>query len=382
MGFLIKDALGRSPYWIACYRLADGRQLRKSTKCRDKRQAQIVLQGLEAAELLGATSSATEDQIRSIMSETIFRVTGRKAVDPTIADHMATWLKGVEKTITEGTLKHYRHALRIFEAFLGPRKHARLETISKDLFLAFRDRMQQDGHSPQNINHIFKVLRMPFRIAFDDGLLKHNPVGSIRSLKKTASEKGIFTPAQIIQLLAAAPDEEWRALIALGYWSGGRITDLARLSWDKIDFEQGTLSFHQKKTGGEVLVPIHPELRRHLLALPRGIGKAPLLPRLSKQSGTSTLSSRFSRSIMAAAGIDAGVAREKVGAASKLVAKLSFHSLRHSFTSELARAGVPPEVRQLMTGHATLTSHKRYTHLELDTFSKAIAALPSLPTSS
>ena len=83
--------------------------------------------------------------------------------------------------------------------------------------------------------------------------------------------------------------------------------------------------------------------------------------------------------IMAAAGIDAGVARERAGAAGRNVSRLSFHSLRHSFTSQLANAGVPAEVRQQLTGHSDLSSHRIYTHLEVDTLGKAIAALPALP---
>ena len=85
------------------------------------------------------------------------------------------------------------------------------------------------------------------------------------------------------------------------------------------------------------------------------------------------------RRIMERAGIDAGVARERAGKAGHSVSRLSFHSLRHSFTSELARAGVPPEVRQQLTGHSDLASHKTYTHLELDTLQKAVTALPALP---
>jgi uncharacterized protein YbjT (DUF2867 family) len=65
------------------------------------------------------------------------------------------------------------------------------------------------------------------------------------------------------------------------------------------------------------------------------------------------------------AGIAPGLARAHAGKAGHSVSKLSFHSLRHSFTSELARAGVAPEIRQRLTGHADLTSHKTYTHLEL-----------------
>ena len=71
MGYLVKDSLGRSPYWYTVYQTADGIERRKSTKCTDKRAARLFLQGLEAAELLGVTQGATEEQFRSLMREPI-----------------------------------------------------------------------------------------------------------------------------------------------------------------------------------------------------------------------------------------------------------------------------------------------------------------------
>ena len=56
--------------------------------------------------------------------------------------------------------------------------------------------------------------------------------------------------------------------------------------------------------------------------------------------------------------------------------KRTFHSLRHSFTSALANAGVGEEIRMKLTGHTTKSSHTRYTHLELGSLKRAVTALP------
>ncbi|MBV9674078.1 MAG: tyrosine-type recombinase/integrase, partial [Verrucomicrobia bacterium] len=135
---------------------------------------------------------------------------------------------------------------------------------------------------------------------------------------------------------------EWRALIALGYYTGGRLMDLARLTWAAIDRQKQAITFQQKKTGGVVVIPIHPELARYLDTLKPGIGRAPLLPKLSAKSGTgkSGLSNSF-RKIMDVAGIEPGVARERVGVAGRNVSKFSFHSLRHSFTRQAREESAP-----------------------------------------
>ena len=380
MGYLVKDARQRSPYWYAVYKCADGIERRKSTKCTGKVAARETLRGLEAAELLGASGSAVEEQFRALIRETVARVTGRRMADPTIREHLAAWLKAEEGTVAPATLLRYRQVARDFEAFLGPRAAARLDAVGKELFLAYRADLQKAGHSTQNVNQTFKILRRPFKAAADERLIQHQPLGAIKRLRGTAAVKGCFTPAQVAQLLAAAPDDEWRALIALGFFTGGRLIDLSRLSWGAWDRDENGISFKQKKTGGAVMIPVHPELARYLAQLPAGVGKAFMLPRLSGKSGTgkSGLSMAFKR-IMEHAGIEPGIARERAGAAGRSVSKLSFHSLRHSFASQLANAGVAAEIRQRLTGHSDAATHQKYTHLELDSFRRAIAALPALP---
>jgi integrase len=382
MGYLLRDKNGRSPYWYAVWRCADGVQRRRTTKCTNKIAAREILRGLEAAELLGATQNATEEQFRLLVGEIAARTTGRKFADPTIRSHLETWLKGEEGTVSDSTIERYRQVSRDFVAWLGARADARLEALTKDVFLAYRDRLQRDGHSVSNINQTLKVLARPFKIAAAEQIIRHNPLGAIKRLRGQSAEKGTFAAEQIARLLTAATDDEWRALILLGYFTGGRLIDLARLTWAAWDREANTLGFKQK-TGGLVVLPVHPELAQHLQRLPAGVGKASILPSLAVQSGRgrSGLSMQF-RKIMDRAGIDAGIARERSGKAGHSVSKLSFHSLRHSFTSALAAAGVAPEVRQQLTGHADLKSHQGYTHPELDTFRRAIAALPALPSAS
>lgn len=58
--------------------------------------------------------------------------------------------------------------------------------------------------------------------------------------------------------------------------------------------------------------------------------------------------------------------------------KLTFHSLRHSFNSALANAGVAQEVRMKLTGHTSADMNAKYTHHELDLLKAAIGKLPSV----
>ncbi len=88
--------------------------------------------------------------------------------------------------------------------------------------------------------------------------------------------------------------------------------------------------------------------------------------------GRRGLSEGFKR-IVVKAGIDPMTVK---GKGIRNFSKRSFHSLRHSFNSVLANAGVSEEVRRKMTGHASPMMNQKYTHLESETLKKAMDSFP------
>ena len=107
---------------------------------------------------------------------------------------------------------------------------------------------------------------------------------------------------------------------------------------------------------------------------------APVFPELHNKpgSGKSGLSMAFKR-IMERAGIAAGVIRERRGIAGRSVSALSFHSLRHSFNSALANAGVPQELRMKLTGHSSTDMNTVYSHHEFERIRAAVRTIGRLP---
>ena len=93
-------------------------------------------------------------------------------------------------------------------------------------------------------------------------------------------------------------------------------------------------------------------------------------------TGANGLSNTFSR-LIAAAGIENAPASERATGKGRTVYRLGFHSLRHTFVSMMANAGVPKELRMKIVGH-TSSVHDRYTHFEAETLSAALRDFPSL----
>jgi integrase len=136
------------------------------------------------------------------------------------------------------------------------------------------------------------------------------------------------------------------------------------------------LRIETEKTGRVVVLPMHPDFTGWLSQRTRGIGKAPVFPELAGKTiaGGGGLSVQF-RDIVEATGITGRVTtRDGKGRSTN---SKTFHTLRHSFISQLANAGVASEVRQKLAGHTRAAAHGLYTHHEIETLRGTIEKLPA-----
>jgi integrase len=204
-----------------------------------------------------------------------------------------------------------------------------------------------------------------------------------------SARKETFTPEQVTALVEVADNDDWKGVILVGFYCGFRLGDCVNLQWKQIDLtsEIKTIRFQQGKTGDEIIMIIHPVLEKFLTALRKQRKVVPLaaqsdeayvFPSLT-QRNISPLSKHFRRKIMERAGIKQHVIRERNESGSgRSVYALTFHSLRHTFNSILANAGIAEETRMALTGHTTREMNQRYTHRELEVFRAAIGTLPQV----
>ena len=398
MATLVKDCRGRSPYYVCCYTAADGRRLKKSTKQTDRAKALEVCLALERAEGMAAHGTLTEARARELIGEVLERTCGDTLPFYTAEAWLRDWLREKQISKSEGTHVKYSRTIESFINHLGSRSKINVSAISPKDIATFRDAEIASGKNPNTVRYLIKHLRIPFNAARRQGLLIHNPAESVELPAAAKTDDGAetsrdpFSLQQIKALLDAAvakghgkpsvkTGEEWRGAILCAYYTGARLQDVVNLTWDAVDLPQKLVTYRARKTGKRVAVPIHPELESYLIELPApDSGKAIVFPTLAGQrtGGRSGLSMTFSQ-IMARAHIAPGVvyARKK-GGQGRTVRRLTFHSLRHSFNSALANAGVAQEVRQKLTGHESPEMNKRYTHHELEPLRAAVEKLPSL----
>jgi len=241
--------------------------------------------------------------------------------------------------------------------------------------------LRGQGLSIQTSNHYLVAFKSFCRWAVKDGRTSRSPVEHMSRLNPRTDirhERRELSPEEIRRLLEATRkgptvhgmtghDREMLYLLAVE--TGLRWSELHSLTPTSFSFDtrpptvkvEAGYSKHRR----EDILPLRPEtaeaLREYLsLKLPT----APAFP-MWRDKGAMML-----REDLAAAGI---LYQDESGCFA------DFHSLRHSYISNLARSGVHPKVAQSLARHSTITlTMDRYTHMRLEDQSEALKRLPNL----
>lgn len=225
-----------------------------------------------------------------------------------------------------------------------------------------------------------------------------DPWAGVRLLPDDSHARRSFELEELERIMAAAgrAGREWRMLFAVGMHTGLRLGDCCLLSWKEADLERGLIQVVPRKTkrfagGRPVTIPIHPALAVLLAeaaassgnqspdqtgnrANEQGEGYAmPQLAgwylherwRVSKGLGE----------IFAEAGIRTSVT---LAGRARATPDATFHSLRHTFVSFAANAGVPLPVVGAIVGHTSTAMTRHYYHESEDALRRAVAAVPEI----
>lgn len=372
-----------SKFWWACFGLPSGQRRQRSTMEIDRRRAQKIADAWEDA----ARRSRTARQMQKVVTEMYRDILGEALPAATVRAHFDLWLARKRGETSGTTFTFYEAKARRFLAWLGERADADLSRLTTTDILAYRT-AEAVRVSASTVNHEIKFLRMVFEQAKRDGLLAENPAETVKTLKRTNLQKRRSFTMPELQRLLAVVDDEWRSLILFGLYTGQRLGDLSRLTWQNIDLDTNELRLKTSKTDRQQIIWMATPLRRHVETLPAGDDpKAPLHPRafasVAKAGKAGTLSRQFYEA-MASAGLVAAkkhrAAEENAAGRSgrREVSEISFHALRHTATSLLKNAGVSPAIVQDIIGHESAAISANYTHIEGDAKRAALEKMPDI----
>ena len=248
------------------------------------------------------------------------------------------------------------------------------------------------------------ILREIFRTLAKKAGLEEDPWEGVRLRPDDSHSRRELTMDELQRLLSAAKKagEEWHKLILIGIYTGLRLGDCCRLDWSQINLAQSVIQLVPRKTRRHhqrmVTIPIHPALGAALLERERVVDvsrteedpnihctpttsdynlfSGPVLPEIAELYGRSRwrVSQELSR-IFKAANITTSVRLE---GRHRRTPEATFHSLRHTFVSFAANAGVPLHIVQSIVGHESTAMTRHYYHENLNALKSAVAAIPTL----
>jgi site-specific recombinase XerD len=219
--------------------------------------------------------------------------------------------------------------------------------------------------APSSQARTVAALKGFFRFLVENEEIERNPAQVLRTPKKREALPDVLDSRELARLLRAVErDDVWerhfagkrerdRLLLALFAYAGLRRAELLGLDWDDVDLERRLLHVRKAKGGRQRVVPIHPALAPlfldYLSTRPRDPEPALFTGVQGRRLSQTIMTQTFLRYARAA-----GVTERK---------RVTPHTLRHVFASELLRAGANLRQIQELLGHKHLDSTQRYTRV-------------------
>ena len=169
-------------------------------------------------------------------------------------------------SVKESTRTRYAQSKRLLLDHFD--KDHPLESITTRDADRWRSALESKGYAPAKIARDVSVARMFFKQAVRWSMIPSNPFEGVRAGAQTNRERLYYlTPEDAHKLIEAAPDADWRCIIALARFGGLRCpSEVLGVQWGDIDWDQNRMLVRSPKTErhigkGERMVPLFPELQ-------------------------------------------------------------------------------------------------------------------------
>ena len=274
------------------------------------------------------------------------------------------WL-AVERRYSRHTLDAYRHDLALLAQQLG---EIPLTALTPPQTRRFVGRLHASGLSGKSLARVLSAWRGLFAFVARKYAITLTPLVGIRAPKAAKKLPHTLSPDQTAQLLQPTDDDPLSlrdvAMFELFYSSGLRLSELAGLDPDAVDFGSGEVRVLGKGNKSRI-VPVGQKALDALRAwLPlRAALAAADEPALFVGQRGKRLSVRAIQLRLQQQGLKQGINQ-----------RVHPHALRHSFASHVLQSSGDLRAVQEMLGHASISTTQIYTHLDFQYLAKTYDA--------
>ena len=198
---------------------------------------------------------------------------------------------------------------------------------------------------PATVNREFALMRRMFNLAKRDGLVEKNPCDYVTALPERNKRDRILTRDEYKRLLEELR-EPVKSIVTFAYYTGMRKSEILNLTWDRVNLVEGyvDLGHGDTKTGEKRRIFLNDELKHILM-------NANKVRNISHQYVFTRKNGHKVKDIREAFLL----ACKRAG-----IENFVFHDLRHTFNTNMRKAGVNHTVVMNITGHKTTEMFLRY----------------------
>lgn len=358
-------------WWLDVYTGEGRKRVRKSTGTSDKVKAKIIEQSV-----IAVNRNITSRQRAMVIIDNVLSTEQKGLL---LCESMAFYRSCASDeglVMTENSMDHRINILS--KLAMWAHDHTRIsyvEEVDATIAFSFVKALKSHGKITANtINHYVGDLSAAWKLLMRHNKAKSNPWPLTRVQRNRDEENTgrSFTDDEVRRLISAgmSAGHDWVTVMMIGLYTGMRHGDSAALRWDEIDFNENIIRhipFKTRKHKIAIVIPLHPILAKWLnehrnrseFVTPERVGR---VGRHAFSDGDKTF-----RELLEDAKIEKTSTKDK----------LSFHCFRHTFVSNLAKAGVSEEVRMRLAGHTSSQNHAIYTHDDVSS-RNAIMSLPPI----
>jgi integrase len=226
------------------------------------------------------------------------------------------------------------------------------------------------GYNKKTINNQLSTLRKLLNVALEWELIEKVP--KVKPFKPEPTDYDFLDFDESERLINAAESGWTKAMVITALNTGLRLGELMALRWEDVDLVAGRLRVRQSAWKGQMVTPKSGRPR-----------ELPLNSRvLAALKAHRHLRGEYVFCQDDGAPLTQQIARKALMRACKFAGlrHVQWHSLRHTFASQLVMRRVPMKAVQELLGHATMSMTMRYSHLSPDVRKDAVEVLVTDPS--
>jgi integrase/recombinase XerD len=295
------------------------------------------------------------------------KLTHPKSTILTISEAQQVLQSYAINNLAASTVQIFNKSFNHFKAVLNNKRIDYITAHDLEFFKA--QRINQVKKTTVNIE--LRTLKAMFNILKRFGYITINPFNNVSFFKIEEKEIISFSDEQINTILSAIKEPVFKNLVIFALHTGCRVSEVINIQWSDIDFSNMLITIRNKsnfktKSGKNRIIPISNAMLQLLNSMRNQ--QSNIIPINNSQNylfNTPNYKTKYSRYTIT----------EKFKDCLRMLKfdeKYHFHSLRHTFITNLIKKGVNINFVKELAGHSSISTTMNYVHLGIEDLREAV----------